>query len=204
MVCVRVSGRSKERKTSVTVKWVSVCFDQRHTDRLVWVPVCVWTHTQTMLEGEHAICVWAWTCVFDWLCACVFAPRERVFERQYRRAAGSPKVSTLDPWPESTGARLQSADSPGTEERRTDTVATRVALIFFLFPPFVLNRSKEVISFSNLSLIPVYHQPLGILSPLKQADSIENLTCARSTKTLKLDHWKLKPQNVWHFWIEMT
>ncbi len=36
--------------------------------------------------------------------------------------------------------------------------------LFFSIPPFcsfVLNQSKEVISFSSLSLIPVYHQPLG-------------------------------------------
>lgn len=72
---------------------------------------CGWTHR-----------IYTWTCGFDWLRACVFAPRECVFERQYLRAAGSPKASTLHPWPGSTGARLQSVDSAGTEERTTDTV----------------------------------------------------------------------------------
>lgn len=125
-------GRSREEKTSVTVMRVCVLI------RRVQI-VCVWaSHTQMWLVGEHTICVCAWTRASDWLCACVFAPRECVFEKQYLRAAGSPKASTLHPWLGSTGDCLQSANSPETEERRTDTVATLLAFICFLLPSFVL------------------------------------------------------------------
>lgn len=63
----------------------------------------------------------------------MFAPGgKRGFERQYLRAAGSPKASTLDPWPGTTGVRLQSANSPGTEERSAGTVAILLAFVWFL------------------------------------------------------------------------
>lgn len=139
--CVRVSGRSRGRKTSVTVMRVSVNFDQMHWDRLCVggcptqeYSLCM-TKQQQQLKKED-ICICAWTFRFDWLCACVFLVRECEFERQYLRAAGSPKVSSFHPWLGSTAACLQSVNSLGLEENRAYVAA--ILPFVRLFSTFIL------------------------------------------------------------------
>lgn len=139
--CVRVSGRSRGRKTSVTVMRVSVNFDQMHWDRLCVggcptqeYSLCM-TKQQQQLKKED-ICICAWTFRFDWLCACVFLVRECEFERQYLRAAGSPKVSSFHPWLGSTAACLQSVSSLGLEENRAYVAA--ILPFVRLFSTFIL------------------------------------------------------------------
>lgn len=135
--CVKVRGSSRERKTSVTVTWVRDVFwsDAYRLVLCLHVP-----HTDVTCVGVHTICVYAWTCLFDWLRAYVFVSRECVFERRYLRAAGSPKASTLHPWPGSTGA-LSSVSRltwNWREEDRHCCHSSDFYLLFFLFPPFIL------------------------------------------------------------------
>lgn len=139
--CVGVSGRSRGRKTSVTVMRVSVNFDQMHCDRLCVggcptqeYSLCMTNHNNNWKKED--ICICAWTFRFDWLCACVFLVRECEFERQYLRAAGSPKVSSFHPWLGSTAACLQSVDSLGLEENRACVAA--VLPFVRLFSTFIL------------------------------------------------------------------
>lgn len=97
--------------------------------------VCVWQNNNNNWKKED-ICICAWTFRFDWLCACVFLVRECEFERQYLRAAGSPKVSSFHPWLGSTAACLQSVDSLGLEENRAYVAA--ILPFVRLFSTFIL------------------------------------------------------------------
>lgn len=141
-------------------------FDQTHTDLSC---VCV-SHTQMWLAWAYTPHVYAWTRLFDWLCASMFVSRECVFERRYLRAAGSPKASTLHPWPGSTGAlsSLSRLTWNWREEDRHCCHSSHFYLLFFVssFHSFVLNQSKKVTALSNLSLFKVYHQsPSGLIIP---------------------------------------
>ena len=122
-VCVSQSDCEKRRVEDECDSDESECvfWSDTHTQICVWILICsFWVNTQ-YVHGP--------VCLID----CVLHRGNVCLNRRYLKAAGSPKVSTLHPWPASTDARLQSVHSTGTEERTTDMLLLLLFWYVILF-----------------------------------------------------------------------